>query len=230
MNTVTIGSGVTSIGYGAFANCVGLTSITLPFVGNALNNTRNTHFGYIFGASDYSFNASKVPTSLKTVVITGGTKIENIAFSGCSGLTSITIPNSVTSIGAKAFQDCSGLTSITLPFVGETLNGTANTHFGYIFGAVRSYVDNPTFVPTSLKTVVITGGTSIGRFAFYGCSGLTKVTIPASVTNIEAGAFSTCTGLTSTIIPDSVTSIGEVAFIQCNGLISATIGNSVTIT
>ena len=70
--------------------------------------------------------------------------------------------------------------------------------------------------------------TSIGDFAFYGCSGLTSVTIPNSVTSIGDYAFDDCIGLTSVTIPNSVTSIGEWAFAGCTGLTSVTIPNSVT--
>ena len=70
--------------------------------------------------------------------------------------------------------------------------------------------------------------TSIGAFAFDGCTGLTSITIPDSVTRIGDGAFSGCTGLTSITIPNSVTSIGDGAFLECTGLTSITIPNSVT--
>ena len=69
---------------------------------------------------------------------------------------------------------------------------------------------------------------SIGDYAFYGCSGLTSITIPNSVTSIGAGAFSECTYLTSITIPNSVTSIGDYAFSECTYLTSITIPNSVT--
>ncbi|MBE6694860.1 MAG: leucine-rich repeat domain-containing protein [Ruminococcaceae bacterium] len=109
-----MGNGVTSIGEDAFYNCSGLESITIPFVGATKDGTSNTHFGYIFGASSYSYNDKYVPLSLKTVVITGGKSIGSYAFSGCSGITSVTIGNGVTSIGSRAFEDCSGLTSVTI--------------------------------------------------------------------------------------------------------------------
>jgi hypothetical protein len=70
--------------------------------------------------------------------------------------------------------------------------------------------------------------TSIGDFAFDGCTGLTSITIPNSVTSIGHAAFQNCTGLTSVTIPNSVTSIGEYAFNFCAGLTLLTIGNSVT--
>lgn len=70
--------------------------------------------------------------------------------------------------------------------------------------------------------------TTIGTFAFYGCSGLTSVIIPSSITSIDSGAFRECSGLTSVVIPNAVTTINEGAFYGCNGLISVTIPSSVT--
>jgi len=153
--------------------------------------------------------------------------IGSSAFSYRSGLTSVTIPNSVTSIGRDAFEGCSGLTSITIPFVGATKDGTSNTHFGYIFGADSCY-NNDYFVPKSLKTVVITGGKSIGEDAFKGCSGLTSITIGSGVTSIGEWAFYECYSLTSVTIGSGVTSIGNSAFWDCSNITSVTIPNSVT--
>ena len=108
----------------------------------------------------------------------GVTSIGFCAFGRCSGLTNLTIPSSVTSIGENAFLDCSGLTSLTIP----------------------------------------SSVTSIGWSAFEGCSGLTSLTIPSSVTSIGWSAFEGCSGLTSLTIPSSVTSIGGSAFAGCSGL------------
>ena len=227
LTSISIPEGVTSIGKSAFKGCTGLTSITLPFVGNTLNGTSNTHFGYIFGAMSSSNNSSYVPASLETVVITGGSSIGSSAFSGCTGLTSVTIPDGVTSIGSSAFEGCTGLTSITLPFVGNTKNGTSNTHFGYIFGA-NSSSDNSKYVPTTLKTVVLTGGSSIGNWAFDGCTGLTSVTIGNGVTSIGHYVFHNCSRLASVTIGNSVTSIGDYAFYYCTSLTNIEIPDSVT--
>ena len=211
LTSVTIGNGVTSIGNSAFFGCSGLTSVTM---GNGVTSIGDNAFDSCSGLTSVT-----IPDSV--------TSIGSSAFSGCSALTSIVVPNSVTSIGKWAFSGCSGLTSITIPFVGEKADGTGYTYFGYIFGGESSW-DAEDHIPSSLKEVVITGGTSIDDGAFRGCSGLTSVTIPDSVTSIGDGAFDGCSGLTSITIPGSVTSIGDGAFDSCSGLTSVTIPDSVT--
>ena len=139
------------------------------------------------------------------------TSIGNSAFSGCTGLTSITIPDSVTSIGYAAFYDCKSLTGITIP------------------DSVTSISDWALGNCTSLTSITIPDSvTSIGNYAFYNCTGLTSITITDSVTSIGDYAFSGCTGLTSITIPDSVTSIGISAFNNCTSLTNITIPDSVT--
>ena len=139
------------------------------------------------------------------------TSIGNYAFSGCSGMTSITIPNSVISIGSSAFSGCSGLTSVTIP---NSVISIGNFAFSGCSGLTSILIPNSV--------------TSIGDAAFSGCSGLTSITIPNSVISIGNSAFSRCSGLTSVAIPNSVTSIGDYAFSVCSSLTSITIPNSVT--
>ena len=133
------------------------------------------------------------------------------AFEGCSGLTSLIIPSSVTSIERSAFKDCSGLTSLTIP--------SSVTEIGKSVFEGCSGLTSLT-IPSSV--------TEIGESAFEGCSGLTSLTIPSSVTEIGESAFKGCSGLTSLIIPSSVTSIGSYVFENCSGLTSITIPSSVT--
>ena len=126
-------------------------------------------------------------------------------------LTSITIPDSVTSIGRWAFSFCSSLTSVTIP------------------NSVTSIRDNAFNSCAKLTSITIPNSvTSIGNSAFSSCSGLTSITIPDSVTSIEGSAFYYCTGLTSVTIGNSVTSIGGSAFYECTSLTSITIPDSVT--
>ena len=148
------------------------------------------------------------------------TNIENGAFSGCTGLTSITIPNSVTSIGNSPFSRCSSLASIKVE------SGNAYYDSRNDCNAIISKKDN-ILISGCKNTIIPNDITSIDG-AFYGCIGLTSITIPNSVTNIGNNAFSDCSGLTSVIIPKSVTDIGSGAFSGCTGLISIDIPNSVT--
>ena len=127
------------------------------------------------------------------------TSIGSGTFQGCSGLTSITIPNGVTSIGNSAFSNCSGLTSITIP--------NSVTSIGYAaFSGCRGLASIT--IPNSV--------TSIGDYAFASCSGLTSLTIPNSVTTIGDKAFQDCRGLASITIGNGVTNIGISAFDGCN--------------
>ena len=158
---------------------------------------------------DYAFYGCSGLTSL--TIPSSVTSIGSEAFSGCSGLTSLTIPSSVTSIGESAFWDCSGLTSLTIP---SSVTSIGNYAF-YDCSSLTSLT-----IPSSV--------TSIGYAAFYDCSSLTSLTIPSSVTSIGEAAFSGCSGLTSLTIPSGVTSIGEAAFSGCSGLTSLTIPSSVT--
>ena len=140
------------------------------------------------------------------------TSIGSEAFMNCSGLTSIEIPNSVTSIGSSAFSGCSGLTKVTL-----NSNAIASKSYS-LRSTLRSIFGN------QVKEYVLGDDvTSIGRYAFYKCSGLNSVTIPNSVTSIGGSAFSGCSGLTSVTIPNSVTSIGGSAFSGCSGLTSISV-------
>ena len=112
LKSITIPNSVTSIGQNAFYGCSSLESITLPFVGKTLDGTEKTHFGYLFGASTDANNSFYVPSSLKKVIITGGTSIDDSAFSNCNSLESIIISNSVKYIGEYAFYGCSSLTNV----------------------------------------------------------------------------------------------------------------------
>ena len=145
-------------------------------------------------------------------------------FAGCTSLTSITIPDSVTRIGVLAFSGCTSLTTIEVGagnvnytgFNGVLFNKEKTTLYTYPAGNTRSSYTIPDSV------------TSIEPYAFEGCTSLTSITIPDSVTSIERFTFSGCTSLTSITIPDGVTSIGNGAFYRCDSLTSITIPDSVT--
>ena len=155
-------------------------------------------------------------------------------FSGCSGLTSITIPSSVTSLGESCFNRCSGLTSITIPSsvtsLGEScFNGCSGLTSITIPSSVTSLEKSCFYGCSGLTSITISSSvTSLGQSCFYGCSGLTSITIPSSVTSLGYECFAFCSSLTSITIPSSVTSLGEKCFEYCEGLTSITISSSVT--
>ena len=153
-------------------------------------------------------------------------------FSGCSGLTSINIPNSVTSIGSSAFYRCSGLRHATIPgYINfkDNFGTDSNIDTVVIARGSDSICNSSFFYCSKIKYISIPSSvTSIGKSAFSGCSGLTSINIPSSVTSIGEWTFSGCSGLTSINIPSSVTSIGEYTFSGCSGLTSINIPNSVT--
>ena len=229
LTSVTIGNSVTSIGDRAFLGCDGLRIV---YNNSSLDITAgSSNHGYV------AYNANVVVTkdddiqgdfifrtadNTNTLIAYAGNDsvitlpenyngenytIGNGAFLDCTSLTSVTIPNSVTSIGYYAFLNC--------PLEKVEINTrTIDSWFGG---------------HTSIKEIIIGNSvTSIGNYAFNNCDGLTSVTIPNSVTSIGEAAFLGCTNLTSVTIPNSVTSIGGSAFRGCTGLTSVTIPNSVT--
>ena len=141
-------------------------------------------------------------SSLTSITIPSSvTSLDRLCFSGCSSLTSINIPSSVTSLGRSCFSGCSSLTSITIP--------SSVTSLGeYCFDSCSGLTS--VSIPSSV--------TSLGECCFYGCSRLSSVTIPSSVTSLGRSCFSACTGLTSITIPSSVTSLGSSCFALCRKL------------
>ena len=182
-----------------------------------------TYNGTTYSVTSIGWYAFADCSGLTSITIPNSvTEIGRGAFE-CTGLRSVTIPNSVTSIGDYAFYNCSGLTSITIP---NSVTSIGNWAFEDCSGLVYPVYNEHCFayMPTSYKGAYIIpeGIKQIVGGAFYECSSLTFVTIPNSVTSIGELAFCDCYSLTSITIPNSVTSIGEMPFYGCSGLTSMT--------
>ena len=214
-------TGLTEICTYAFAGCTNLSAITLP-------NTITTIGSYAFG---YSVNqqGQTVPcSSLQSIVIPPGvTTIGNYAFCE-SGLTAIDLPYSVTTVGTLAFGDCNSLVSVYLPATVTNIQGNAFT--GSSIASIEVDAGNPvydsrngcnaiihtqsnTLITGCKNTVVPYGVTAIGGSAFENCSGLTDITLPATVGTLDDYAFLNCTSL-RTIEVDATTppTLGEATF------------------
>ena len=153
------------------------------------------------------------------------TSIENFAFGSCSSLTNIEIPESVTVIGDDAFENCSSLTNIEV----NKSNKNYSDEKGVLFNKQKTELIQ---YPGGKKdtTYNIPGSvTSIGNYAFSGCSSLTSIEIPNSVTSIGGSAFECCSSLTNIKISNNVTSIAAYTFISCRSLTNVEIPNSVTV-
>ena len=220
LTSVAIPNSVTEIGENAFYKCSGLTSVTIPnsvtsigadaFYGTAWYDNQPDGLVYA-GKVAYKYKGT-MPNNTSITIEDGTPSIASFAFLGCSGLTSVTIPNSVTDIGKSAFS------------------GTAwynNQPDGLVYAGKVAYQYKGT-MPDNTSITIEDGTTSITGGAFSNCTKLISVTIPNSVTSIGQSAFNKCSGLTSVTIPNSVTLIGVNVFNNCTNLTSVTIGNSVT--
>ena len=221
--------GLSVIGASAFTGCAGLTEIALPdslpgrFKGKIANSAFAncssslviTYYGPEFTVENGSLTGVVLNGATSVTIPDSVTSISQYAFKNANGLTDVTIPASVTLIDSAAFYSCTGLKS----FYVDADNAMYMSGKGLLLTK-----DGKTLVHGVNGPVTIPDGvTKIGESAFDGLTGLTSVTIPGSVTDIGYYAFYKCSGLKDVTIPDSVTRIEDFAFYKCTGLKTASL-------
>ncbi|AKB27733.1 Chitin binding protein [Methanosarcina siciliae T4/M] len=207
LTTVTIGSGVTNIDNSAFSGCSALTAINV----DADNSVYASIDGVLYNKDITTLIQCPSGKTGSVTIPDSVTSIGDNAFYGCTALNSVTIPDSVTEIGTSAFQGCISITSVN---IGNNVTSIGN----------YAFCDCIALTSVTIGNNVI----SIGSYSFKGCAALTSVTIPDSVTEIGTSAFQGCISITSVNIGSGVTSIGNSAFRQCSALTTVTIPDSVT--
>ena len=154
------------------------------------------------------------------------TSIEMGTFVFCNDITAITIPHTITSIGAHAFGFCGAIARVD--YTGD-LGSWCNIHFAEV-EANPLYYGHHLYIGTNEVTnlIVPSSVTTVGNSAFVNCTGLTSVTFGSSVTAIDSNAFSGCSNLASVTIPNTVSTIATGAFCQCTNLTSVVLPNTLT--
>lgn len=204
----------------AFKGCSSLASVVIP-------NSVNVISDYMFDGCS-SLASVEIPNTVQIIgehAFSGCSSLEGIALpgtvrslgdfmlSGCTSLTGISIPGSVTHVGSRIFEMCSSLTSIKVDAGNAVYDSRKDCNAIIETG-------NNALIAGCQGTIIPNTVTTVAKYAFAGCAGLSKVEMPNSVTSIEEGAFRSCSELADIVIPNSVTSIGKSVLAECPNLSS----------
>ncbi len=229
LTTIAIPDGMRNIGNGAFTNCHSLTNIHIDSVESWLS----IDFAAVSSRPNCSSNTNSHlyinDTEITSITIPEGvTSIDDYAFYKCGGLTNVTIPEGSTDIGNYAFYNCGSLASITIP---ESVTSIGT----WAFANCSSLTDIHIASIASWLTIEFADNYSHpNRVQNTTChlyiddAEITNITIPEGITNIGASAFYNCGSLTDVTIPEGVTSIGNYAFYNCSRLEDVTMPEGMT--
>ena len=223
--------------YGAFEDCISLTSVTfgensqLTTIGDRAFNNCSSLTSIVIPASVITIGKRAFADCTSLTSVTFGensqlTTIGSYAFCDCISLTSIVIPDSVTTIGSNSFYNCYSLTSISV----DENNPNYKSMDGNLYSKDEKTLIQYAIGKTATSFVIPDSVTTIGPEAFHNCNSLTSIEIPSSVTVIGDGTFIGCSSLTSVTFGENsqLTTIGASAFRDCTSLTSIVIPDSVT--
>ena len=251
LTSVTFGNGISSIGESVFENCTELTNITIPESVTSITdqafanctgltninwNAKNVRLKDVPSISDYCSVFTNAGTATEGIEVVFGDTVESIpdfafcrsgfgdAYNANVNIKSVTIGNSVKSIGKYAFYSCAGLTNVTIPDSVTSIGSSAFAGTAWLdaqpYGDVyagKVYYTYKGTMPENTSIVIKDGTKGIAGEAFYDKRNLVEITIPDSVTNIGNSSFRNCSFKNITI-PDSVQSIGNYAFSDCDSI------------
>ncbi len=235
LEAVELPDGITTIGDYAFFGCKALKTINVPI---SVTNVGVEAFSGCQSIADLTLPMEMLSyfskENFKNVVLTTGTAIADGQFSGCSLLETLTLPDTVTSIGEKAFRGCEKLKSIKIPngieaIKSETFLGCSALEAITLPDTVTSIGEKAFSGCKKLKEIIIPRGvTSIGAYAFSGCANIKTICLPDGVKTIENYTFQYCGALEYVDLGSSVTAIGNFAFTNCSSLKELIIPSGVT--
>ena len=222
LRQVIVPDGTEFIGEGVFGNCTDMSSLTLPYLGYSADEPATLNL-FAWGADNLRDVTLTRASVLADGAFFGFTRLRSVslpdtlesigkdAFAECSSLSELYIPDSVRSIGSGALAGCSSLESLDIPFLGEneSIAGTVPALFGW-----EDYRDCPGAF-CSLKSVRVRRGEEIAAGAFYRCGLLEEVDYRQTIRSIGEDAFSGCASITSFTLPSGLETIGSGAFEGC---------------
>lgn len=243
LTSVIIPDGVTSIENCAFYMCSKLENISLPDSVTYIDNMAFRDTAYYNDGSNWENNVLYIGNCLMYTqryglygeysIKEGTVYIAEYAFSGCTKLQSVVIPNSLHKISNWAFAN-SGIRKIMIPESVSEIGDYAFDGCTYLYdvdvpNTVIDIGDGAFRQCTSLEGISLpTSISSISNFLFYGCTKLEDVIIPDNITKIGSSAFYNCVSLTEFSVPDSITEIGGSVFGGCENLTILNLGNGIT--